>query len=57
MMLDHLGHPRAHDAIVAAIEHVTAAGPRTPDMGGTATTVEVGKAVAAAIQAGFGTGP
>ncbi|HEV2198967.1 MAG TPA: tartrate dehydrogenase [Bryobacteraceae bacterium] len=49
MMLDHLGHPAAHDAIVQAIEHVTAHGPRTPDMGGTATTSEIGKAVGAAL--------
>ena len=49
MMLDHLGHHEAHDAIVAAIERVTAAGPRTPDMGGSATTKEVGRAVADAL--------
>jgi tartrate dehydrogenase/decarboxylase/D-malate dehydrogenase len=46
MMLDHLGHAAAHDAIVRAIERVTADGPRTPDMGGKASTSEVGKAVA-----------
>jgi tartrate dehydrogenase/decarboxylase/D-malate dehydrogenase len=49
MMLDHLGHPAAHDAIVGAIEKVTAEGPRTPDMGGTASTADVGKAVADAV--------
>jgi tartrate dehydrogenase/decarboxylase/D-malate dehydrogenase len=49
MMLDHLGHPGAHDAIVRAIEKVTAEGPRTADMGGTASTSEVGKAVADAV--------
>jgi tartrate dehydrogenase/decarboxylase/D-malate dehydrogenase len=49
MMLDHLGHPAAHDAIVRAIEKVTAEGPRTPDMGGSATTSDVGKAVAEAV--------
>jgi tartrate dehydrogenase/decarboxylase/D-malate dehydrogenase len=49
MMLDHLGHAAAHDAIVRAIEKVTAEGPRTPDMGGTASTSEVGKAVADAV--------
>ena len=49
MMLDHLGHPEAHDSIVRAIERVTENGPRTPDMGGTATTQEVGKAVADAL--------
>jgi tartrate dehydrogenase/decarboxylase / D-malate dehydrogenase len=49
MMLDHLGHTAAHDAIVRAIEKVTAEGPRTPDMGGTASTSDVGKAVADAV--------
>jgi tartrate dehydrogenase/decarboxylase / D-malate dehydrogenase len=49
MMLDHLGHAAAHDAIVRAIEKVTAEGPRTPDMGGTASTVDVGKAVVEAL--------
>jgi tartrate dehydrogenase/decarboxylase/D-malate dehydrogenase len=49
MMLDHLGYPAAHDAMVRAIEEVTANGPRTPDMGGTASTAEVGKAVAEAL--------
>jgi tartrate dehydrogenase/decarboxylase/D-malate dehydrogenase len=49
LMLDHLGHPEAHDAIIRAIEHVAANGPRTPDMGGCATTAEVGKTVADAL--------
>jgi tartrate dehydrogenase/decarboxylase / D-malate dehydrogenase len=49
MMLEHLGHKDAHDAILAAIERVTADGPRTGDMGGRATTVDVGKAVADAL--------
>lgn len=51
MMLDHLGHPAAQHAIVRAIEKVTAEGPRTPDMGGTASTSDVGKAVAEAVSA------
>jgi len=50
MMLDHLGYPAAHDAIVRAIETVTAGGPRTPDMGGTAGTVDVGRAIEAALR-------
>jgi tartrate dehydrogenase/decarboxylase/D-malate dehydrogenase len=50
MMLDHLGYSAAHDAIVSAIEKVTANGPRTPDMGGNATTAEVGKAVVEALR-------
>ena len=52
MMLEH-PRPRAtrRDAIVAAIERVLAdpSAPRTPDIGGTATTVDVGKAIAAAV--------
>jgi len=49
MMLEHLGHPDAADAIVKAIEHVLKSGPRTPDMGGTANTEDVGKAIAEAV--------
>jgi tartrate dehydrogenase/decarboxylase/D-malate dehydrogenase len=49
MMLDHLGFPEAGAAIVTAIERVLTAGPRTRDIGGTATTVEVGKAIAEAV--------
>ena len=40
----------AHDAIMAAIEQVLVGGPRTPDMGGTASTVELGRAIAAALE-------
>ena len=50
MMLDHLGYPAAHDAIVRAIEKVTAEGPRTPDMGGTAGTSDVGRAIEQALR-------
>lgn len=54
MMLDFLGNgdancTAAHDAILRAIETVLVEGPRTPDMGGTANTTEMGKAVAAVI--------
>ncbi len=49
MMLEWLGHKPAHDAMLSAIERVCAEGPRTPDMGGSATTSEVGAAIAAAI--------
>lgn len=51
MMLQHLGYPQAHDRILKAIETVTASGPRTPDMGGTASTRDVGNAVAEALGA------
>jgi tartrate dehydrogenase/decarboxylase/D-malate dehydrogenase len=52
MMLDHLGHPEAADAIVKAIEAVLAEGPRTPDLGGTAHTEELGQAIADAVALG-----
>ena len=56
MMLDFLGqgnanYTAAHDAIMKAIETILVDGPRTPDMGGTATTVEAGQAIAAALDA------
>jgi len=51
MMLDHLGYRNAHDAIVRAIETVLAdpAAPRTPDMGGSASTRELGDAIASIV--------
>jgi tartrate dehydrogenase/decarboxylase/D-malate dehydrogenase len=52
MMLEHLGEREAAAAIVAAIEAMLASGagaPRTPDMGGRATTRDVGAAIAAAM--------
>ncbi len=52
MLLDHLGHAEAGAAVVRAIEQVLAAGgeaPRTPDLGGTAGTADVGRAVAEAV--------
>ena len=46
LMLEFLGHPDVADAIIAAIEATTADGSvLTPDLGGTATTEEVGRAV------------
>jgi tartrate dehydrogenase/decarboxylase/D-malate dehydrogenase len=51
MMLDHLGHPDAARAVERAFEEVLAqGGPRTRDLGGKATTVEVGKAIASAVR-------
>jgi tartrate dehydrogenase/decarboxylase/D-malate dehydrogenase len=41
---------QAHDAILAAIEQVLAEGPRTPDLGGAASTTEMGEAIAAAVK-------
>jgi tartrate dehydrogenase/decarboxylase/D-malate dehydrogenase len=55
LMLDFLSHGEgaghaAHDAIVRAIETVLRqGGPRTPDLGGTASTTELGQAIAALI--------
>ncbi len=59
LMLDFLGGRAgcdtrwraAHDAIVAAIETVLREGPRTPDLGGQASTADLGRAVAEALAA------
>ena len=46
MMLDHLGHSDAADMLMAAVNGVTAAGSTlTPDLGGSATTHQVGEAI------------
>ena len=50
MMLDHLGHADAGRAVVAAIERVVEEGKvLTRDLGGTASTDDVGKAIASMI--------
>jgi tartrate dehydrogenase/decarboxylase / D-malate dehydrogenase len=50
MMLHHLGETVAAAAVERAVETVLAAGePRTPDLGGKATTSELGRAVEAAL--------
>ena len=49
LMLQFLGEHAAHDAMLKAIETVLAHGPRTPDLGGTASTAELGQAIAARI--------
>ena len=50
MMLDHLGRNEAAAAIVAAIETVLKdSDVKTPDMGGKATTAELGRAVEEAL--------
>ena len=49
-MLQHLGYPEAHDAIIGAIETVLASGMQlTPDMGGKGNTSELGKAIVDAV--------
>jgi tartrate dehydrogenase/decarboxylase / D-malate dehydrogenase len=56
MMLEHLGHAEAGAAVLAGIEEVLARGadaaPFTPDLGGTATTVDLGRAIAEAVASG-----
>ena len=49
MMLEHLGHKDAAAAVVRAIETVLTEGPRTPDIGGQASTQALGEAIAAAV--------
>lgn len=50
MMLQHLGHEEVHDTIMHAIETVLSAGcGLTRDMGGTASTDELGRAIAGVI--------
>jgi tartrate dehydrogenase/decarboxylase/D-malate dehydrogenase len=53
MMLDHLGHKDAADAIVTAIEKLfTQTDVRTRDMGGTAMCKELGDAIVELVKAG-----
>ena len=52
LMLDFLGARDAHDAVLRAIESVldpSCGAPRTPDLGGRASTAELGRAIAAAL--------
>jgi tartrate dehydrogenase/decarboxylase / D-malate dehydrogenase len=49
MMLEHLGEADAAAAAMAAIGAVLADGPRTPDLGGSATTAEVTAALVGAL--------
>ena len=49
MMLEHLGEPKAAARLMAAIEKVTAKKIFTPDLGGTARTADVTKAVTEAL--------
>ena len=49
MMLEHLGQSEAAATVVRAIETVVQQGPRTRDLGGTATTAIVGRAIADAV--------
>ena len=54
LMLDFIGKSEgryrdAHDAIIRAIETVLKSGPHTADLGGTASTEAIGKAIAALL--------
>ncbi|MDE2572285.1 MAG: tartrate dehydrogenase [bacterium] len=50
LMLEYLGERAAADAVVAAIAAALASGTRTPDLGGKATTAEMGDAVLAHLR-------
>ncbi|MDE3111410.1 MAG: tartrate dehydrogenase [Chloroflexota bacterium] len=49
LMLEHLGEPAAAALVMRALERVAREGPRAADLGGRATTGEVGDAVARAL--------
>jgi len=52
MMLEFLGFRQAHDTVLSAIEktlHRESGAPRTADLGGRASTTDVGRAIAAAL--------
>jgi tartrate dehydrogenase/decarboxylase/D-malate dehydrogenase len=53
MMLEHLGEPQAAKRLMRAVETVTAARLITPDLGGSARTADVTKAVIEAVKAPF----
>jgi 3-isopropylmalate dehydrogenase len=50
MMLRELGETAAADAVEDAARQVLEAGPRTPDLGGSATTTEVAGAIASTLR-------
>jgi tartrate dehydrogenase/decarboxylase/D-malate dehydrogenase len=49
MLLDHLGEPEGARLVMDALRAVARRGPRTRDLGGQASTHEVGEAIVAAI--------
>ena len=50
-MLDHLGHAEPARAVEQSIETVLQeSGLQTPDMGGKATTAELGRAISEAVE-------
>jgi tartrate dehydrogenase/decarboxylase/D-malate dehydrogenase len=52
LMLEHLGEAAASARLFAALAGVCKEGPRTRDLGGAATTTEVGDAILAQLRAG-----
>jgi tartrate dehydrogenase/decarboxylase/D-malate dehydrogenase len=55
MMMAFLGHQNAHDAVLKAIETALMPGsgaPKTPDLGGHASTQDLGKAIAQLVSRG-----
>jgi tartrate dehydrogenase/decarboxylase/D-malate dehydrogenase len=52
MMLEHLGEAAAAKRLMQAVEAITADKVHTPDLGGTATTAMVTKAVCDYIRSG-----
>jgi tartrate dehydrogenase/decarboxylase/D-malate dehydrogenase len=51
MMMQHLGYTEVHDSIMAAVEQVSREGLcLTRDMGGRASTQDLGQAIAASLQ-------
>ena len=51
LMLEHLGETEAAELVMDALRTVARNGPRPRDLGGSATTIDVGTAVAAAVGA------
>jgi tartrate dehydrogenase/decarboxylase/D-malate dehydrogenase len=49
LLLDHVGQAEGAELVMRALRHVAKSGPRTKDLGGSATTAEVGAAIAAAV--------
>jgi tartrate dehydrogenase/decarboxylase / D-malate dehydrogenase len=49
LLLEHLGEAEAAGLVMSALRQVARTGPRTRDLGGSATTQAVGEAIAAAI--------
>ncbi len=54
LMLDHLGEADAARAVLEALELVCREGPRTRDVGGSASTREVGDAVVETVSVSAG---